>query len=411
MSTPRFVLVGGGQAAAAAAEELRKRDFAGEIVLLTNESEYPYERPPLSKEYLLTGNGDELLFKPAQWYADNNVEVRFEVTVTGVDPKAHVVTLDDGSELTYDKLLIATGGRPRVLPNISGKRVRYLRDKPDADKLADDLWAGSTLVVVGAGFVGCEVASSARKRGVDVVVLESLDVPLKRALGDEVGSAMAAIHKAEGVDVRVSTTILDVTETAEAIVVTTDGGTVEASALLVAVGMTPNIELLDGSGIEVDNGVLVDEFCRSSDPDVFAAGDVANAWDPELGRRVRVEHYDNAAKQGAAAAANMLGANEPYRDSHWFWSDQYEHNLQAVGLAHDYDEIVIRRDIDSERAFAAFYVKDSKIQAVFALDAGKEILRSRKLIAAGTTVTAAQLADPDVDLRKIGRPERGPRPS
>jgi 3-phenylpropionate/trans-cinnamate dioxygenase ferredoxin reductase subunit len=174
--------------------------------------------------------------------------------------------------------------------------------------------------------------------------------------------------------------------------------------------MTPNVELLTGSGIEVDNGVLADEFCRTSDPDVFAAGDVANAWDPELGRRVRVEHYDNAWKQGAAAAANMLGAEEPYSDSHWFWSDQYEHNLQAVGLAHDYDEVVIRREADAERAFAAFYVKDSRIQAVFALDASKEILRSRKLIAAGTPVTAAQLADPDVDLRKIGRPERGPRP-
>lgn len=410
MSTPRFVLVGGGQAAAAAAEELRNRDFAGEIVLLTNEDEYPYERPPLSKEYLLSGNGDELLFKPAQWYAEQNVDVRFGVTVTGVDPKSHVVTLADGSELGYDKLLICTGGRPRVLPNISGDRVRYLRDKADADRLGDDLMAGSTLVVIGAGFVGCEVASSARKRGVDVVLLESLDVPLKRALGDEVGTVMAEIHRAAGVDVRVSTTVLDVAETPEAIVITTDAGAIDASVLLVAVGMTPNVELLEGSGIEVDNGVLVDEFCRSSDPDVFAAGDVANAWDPELGRRVRVEHYDNAAKQGKAAAANMLGAEEPYSDSHWFWSDQYEHNLQAVGLAHDYDEIVIRREAGAERAFAAFYVKDSKIQAVFALDASKEILRSRKLIAAGTPVTREQLADPDVDLRKIGRPERGPRP-
>jgi 3-phenylpropionate/trans-cinnamate dioxygenase ferredoxin reductase subunit len=411
VSTPRFVLVGGGQAAAAAAEELRKRDFGGEIVLLTNEREYPYERPPLSKEYLLTGDGDDLLFKPADWYEKNNVQVVFGVTVTGVDPKAHVVTLDDGSEQRYDKLLICTGGRPRVLPGIAGERVRYLRDRTDADRLGDDLLAGATLVIIGAGFVGCEVAATARKRGVDVVMVESLDVPLKRALGDEVGAAMAAIHRAEGVDVRVSTTIQDVSETPEAIVVSTDGGTIEASVLLVAVGMTPNVELLDGSGIEVDNGVLVDEFCRSSDPDVFAAGDVANAWDPKLGRRVRVEHYDNASKQGAVAAANMLGAEEPYTDSHWFWSDQYEHNLQAVGLAHDYDEIVIRRDDDAERAFAAFYVKDSKIQAVFALDASKEILRSRKLIAAGTAVTREQLADPDVDLRKIGRPERGPRPA
>jgi 3-phenylpropionate/trans-cinnamate dioxygenase ferredoxin reductase component len=165
----------------------------------------------------------------------------------------------------------------------------------------------------------------------------------------------------------------------------------------------PNTDWLEGSGIEVDNGVLVDEFCRSSDPDVFAAGDVANGWDPELGRRIRVEHYDNAAKQGAAAAANMLGAQEPYSDAHWFWSDQYEHNLQAVGLAHDYDEIVIRRQTEGGPAFAAFYVKDSKIQAAFALDLSKEILRTRKLIAAGTPVTREQLADPDVDLRKIGR--------
>jgi 3-phenylpropionate/trans-cinnamate dioxygenase ferredoxin reductase subunit len=171
------------------------------------------------------------------------------------------------------------------------------------------------------------------------------------------------------------------------------------------------VEFLDGSGIEVDNGVLVDEFCRSSDPDVYAAGDVANAWDPELGRRVRVEHYDNAAKQGAAAAANMLGAEQAHSDSHWFWSDQYEHNLQAVGLATDYDQVVIRREDPDGPAFVAFYVKGDRVQAAFALDNSKEILRVRKLIAAGTTVTAEQLADPTVDLRKIGRPERGPRPT
>jgi 3-phenylpropionate/trans-cinnamate dioxygenase ferredoxin reductase subunit len=407
----RFVIVGGGQAAAAAAEELRNRAFDGEIVLLSNEHEYPYERPPLSKEYLLTGDASELYFKPAEWYAANNVEVNFGVTVTAVDPKAKVLTLDDGSEQTYDKLLITTGGRPRVIESFTGSRVRYLRDKADADKMSAELTEGTTLVVVGAGFVGCEVAASARKRGVEVIVLEALDAPMKRALGDDVGHAMAAIHRHNGVDVRLSTTISSVTESGDKMVITTDGGTIEADYVLVAIGMTPNTELLDGSGIEVDNGVVVDEFCRSSDPDVYAAGDVANAWDHERGDRVRVEHYDNAAKQGAAAAANMLGAQEPHSDAHWFWSDQYEHNLQAVGLATDYDQVVIRREDPDAPAFAAFYVKDNKVQAAFALDNSKEILRVRKLIAAGTEVTAEQLADPSVDLRKVGRPERGPRPT
>jgi 3-phenylpropionate/trans-cinnamate dioxygenase ferredoxin reductase subunit len=217
---------------------------------------------------------------------------------------------------------------------------------------------------------------------------------------------MAEIHRNNGVDMRLSTSISAVRETADKVVLSTADGELVADYVLVAVGMTPNTEFLDGSGIEVDNGVLVDEYCRSSDPDVFAAGDVANAWDPALGRRVRVEHYDNAAKQGAAAAANMLGADEPYSDAHWFWSDQYEHNLQAVGLATDYDQVVVRRESPEGHAFAAFYLKGDRVQAAFALDNSKEILRVRKLIAAGTSVTAEQLADPSVDLRKIGRPPR-----
>jgi len=409
VSTQRFVIVGGGQAAAAAAEELRRREFAGAIVVLSNEHEYPYERPPLSKEYLLTGDASELYFKPPQWYADNNVEVTFGVEVTGLDPKAKVLTLADGSEQRYDKLLIATGGRPREIPSIRGERVRYLRDKNDADRMSAELVAGVRLVVLGAGFIGCEVASSARKRGVEVIVLEALDVPMKRALGHDVGHAMAAIHRNNGVDVRLSTLVESVSETADGIRVRTPDGEIRADYLLVAVGMTPNTEWLAGSGIEVDNGVVVDEYCRSSDPDVFAAGDVANAWDIRLGHRIRVEHYDNAAKQGAAAAANMLDAAEPHSDSHWFWSDQYEHNLQAVGLATDQDQVVIRREDPAGVAFVAFYLRGNKVRAAFALDNSKEILRARKLITAGTEVTADQLADPNVDLRKIGRPERPAR--
>jgi 3-phenylpropionate/trans-cinnamate dioxygenase ferredoxin reductase subunit len=410
VTTPRFVIVGGGQAAAAAAEELRNREFAGEVVILAEEHEYPYERPPLSKEYLLSGDATDLYFKPAQWYADNKVTVVQGAKVVSVDPKSRALSLEDGSEERYDKLLIATGGRPRIVPSITGARVRYLRDKVDADRMNSELVPGATLVVIGAGFVGCEVAASVRKRGVDVIVLEALDVPMKRALGDDVGHAMAEIHRTNGVDLRLSTTITAITESGEKVVLSTSDGEISADYVLVAIGMTPNTELLDGSGIEVGNGVLVDEFCRSSDPDVYAAGDVANAWDPELGRRVRVEHYDNAAKQGAAAAANMLGAEQPHSDSHWFWSDQYEHNLQAVGLATDYDQVVIRRESEGP-AFAAFYVKGKQVQAAFALDNSKEILRVRKLIAAGTEVTPEQLADPSVDLRKVGRPERGPRPT
>ncbi|MGQ0464742.1 MAG: NAD(P)/FAD-dependent oxidoreductase [Sporichthyaceae bacterium] len=412
MSTQRFVIVGGGQAAAAAAAELRDREFDGEIVILSEEHEYPYERPPLSKDYLLTGDTTDLYFKPAEWYGEAKVEVVFGAKVTGVDPKAKVLTLADGSEQRYDKLLIATGGRPKVIPSISGERVRYLRDKVDADRMNEELTEGSTLVVIGAGFVGCEVAASARKRGVNVVVIEAFDVPMKRALGDAVGAAMAQVHLNNGVDLQCSTTIESVTESGDKVVVVTNNGTVEADYLLVAIGMTPNVELLEGSGIEIDNGIVVDEFCRTSDPDVFAAGDVANAWDPEAGHRVRVEHYDNAAKQGAAAAANMLGAEVAYTDAHWFWSDQYEHSLQAVGLAKDYDAVVIRKESPDELAFAAFYVKDNKVQAAFSLDNSKEIMRVRKLIAAGTEVTHEQLADPSCDLRKIGQParERGPRP-
>lgn len=402
MSIERIVLVGGGQASAVAARTLRRKGYDGRLTLVGQEAERPYQRPPLSKEYL--GGQDEtacgLYLLPEAWTEAQDVEVRTGVTALKVSAADGGVLLDDGTTLEADRVLIATGGRPRRLPDAAGSRVRYLRSKADADALRGDLGPGVRLTVIGAGFIGAEVASTARDLGADVTVLEAGSAPLVRALGEQLGAACARLHTAAGVDLRLGVDVGAVTQVADEVTVETSGGAVVSDLVVVGIGMIPNDDIARDSGIDCDNGVLVDEFCRTSLENVYAAGDVANHFHPLYGERMRVEHFDNASKQGAVAAQNMLGQARPFDDPHWFWSDQYGANLQQVGHSGPGDDVVIRGDIEGD-SWTAFHLRDGLIRAAFAVNRPEDVMVARELIAFGASVPPEVLGDESTDLTEI----------
>jgi 3-phenylpropionate/trans-cinnamate dioxygenase ferredoxin reductase subunit len=399
----RFVIVGGGQCGISAAATLRTYGFDGHVVVLGDEFDHPYERPPLSKEYLYGNLAlQEMLIRPADWYRENDVDLRLGARVEAVSPEGHSIRLADGTDLGYDRLLIATGGRPRRLPGLAGDRIVYLRSRSDADFLGKRLVPGDRLVVLGAGFIGCEVAATARRRGVEVTLIEMLDAPLQRVLGAELGQVFTGIHRDEGVEVRTGERVEEVCESATGLTVETGSGRIQCSMLLVAIGTQPNVEMLAGSGIELADGVLVDEYCATSAADVFAAGDVARHYHPLFRQRLRVEHYDTAIKQGGVAARNMLGDATAFNEIHWFWSDQYGYNLQSVGVARAWDEVVYRGSI-GDRSFSAFYLQDGRVRRIVALNRPKDVFHGRKLVRSEIPVSVADLADDSVDLRGLVR--------
>lgn len=397
-----FVVVGANLCGGTVVQTLRQEGFDGRIVLVGEEAELPYERPPLSKEYLRGEQPlDRLFLQPPSWYEQNDVEAHLGIRATGVDPAARTVELSDGERLAYDALLMATGGRPRRLPGEPLDRVLYLRAIGDADRIRSQLVAGRRVVVVGAGFIGAEVAASARGLGVEVTCLEMLEVPLERALGKEIGRIYAEIHREHGVDLRTGEGVESIEETNDGVLVrTTKGAEIEGDAVVVGVGIMPNVELGESAGLKIDNGIVVDELCRTSVDGIYAAGDVANHLCPVFGRHIRVEHFDNAIKHGSAAAHSMMGGTEAYDDPHWFWSDQFEHNLQYAGYAAEWDEIVTRGSTE-DRSFVAFYLKDGVVLAALGLNRGKEVRRSMKLIRERAKPDSKLLRDEDVDLRKL----------
>jgi 3-phenylpropionate/trans-cinnamate dioxygenase ferredoxin reductase subunit len=393
-----LVIVGAGMTAAAAAEALRQADFDGRILIVGREAHLPYERPPLSKEYLRGEHGPEALpIRGREWYEEQEVELRLGTEATGLDASGPTVELADGEVIDADAVLLATGGTPRRMPGEPSDRVLYLRTVEDADRIRD-LMASGRLVVVGAGFIGAEVAASARTKGVEVTLLERNGTPLTRALGEEVGRLYGDIHRDHGVDLRTGAMVDAIEETAGGVVVRLGGGDeIEADAVLVGVGIAPSTELAEGAGLDVDDGVLVDERCRSSADGVFAAGDMANHLHPLFGR-LRVEHFDNAIKMGAAAARSMLGSEEAFDDPHWFWSDQYDVNLQYAGFARRWDDVVIRGSTD-ERSFVAFYMYQGALLAALGMNRGRDVRRAMKLI--GGRPDPGLLRDEDTDLRTL----------
>lgn len=405
------VTVGAGQTAAVAARSLRTAGFDGRIVMVGDEQHLPYQRPPLSKGYLV-GSDDrtDLPILTAQWCAEHAVELRLGTRARRIDPATRTVELDDGDRLAAGGVLLATGGRPRRLPDTRSPgtahpdrsdRVLVLRTIEDADRIRGLLGAGRHLVVVGAGFIGSEVAAAARTLGTDVTIIEALDVPFAPLLGRRMGTALAGLHGDGGTALRTGETVEGIEESAHGVAVTTSSGaTVEGDAVVVGIGIVPAVEVADASGIATGDGVLVDAHCRTSVPGVVAAGDVANHYHPLFERRLRVEHFDNANRQGAVAARTLLGDEVVLDTPHWFWSDQYGHNIQYAGDAPSADHLVVRGSVEA-RDFIAFYLRGPVLVAALAVDRGRAMAVTRRLIARRARPDPAVLTDEQVGLRSL----------
>ncbi|HWD04951.1 MAG TPA: FAD-dependent oxidoreductase [Amycolatopsis sp.] len=399
-----FVIVGAGLAGAKAAEALRSGGFTGPVTLIGDEPDRPYERPPLSKEYLAgKAERDSVFVHDEAWYSEHDVDLRLGVTATEIDRAGHVVRLDGGDTVAYGKLLLATGASPRRLPipGADAQGVHYLRRLADSARLKEAITAGSRLAVIGAGWIGLEVAAAAREAGAAVTILESAELPLLNALGREVAAIFADLHRAHGVDLRLGVTVDEITTAdGKASGVRLDDGTVvDADLVLVAVGAAPNDALAQAAGLTVDNGVVVDASLRSSDPDVFAAGDVASALHPLYGEHLRVEHWANALNQPAVAAAAMAGGEETYDELPYFFTDQYDLGMEYHGHidAGGYDRVVFRGDVEA-REFIAFWLRGGKVLAgmnVNVWDVGDQL---KALIRAEGPVDAEKLADTEAPL-------------
>jgi NADPH-dependent 2,4-dienoyl-CoA reductase/sulfur reductase-like enzyme len=409
-----FVIVGGGLAGAKAAETLRTEGFDGRVVLIEADAERPYERPPLSKDLLLGKSEREKAFvHPADWYAEHNVDLTLQRQVAAVDRSAHEVVFADGERLAYDKLLLTTGSSPRRLdlPGADLPGVLYLRKLPDSDRIAAALKPGANIVIIGAGWIGLEIAAAARHHGANVTVVETLRLPLHRVLGDEVARIFANLHTANGVTFHFGAQVRELTGDGQVrAVVLADGTELPADAVVVGVGITPNVELAQAAGIDVDNGVLTDAALRTSDPDVFAAGDVANFYHPILGRRVRVEHWSAALNGGPAAAKSMLGQAVSYEKIPYFFTDQYDLGMEYSGFVEPggYDQVVFRGGTTVEGGkspeFVAFWVKDGRVLAgmnVNVWDVQDDIVALVKAGYAGQAVDLGKLADPGVPLGEL----------
>jgi 3-phenylpropionate/trans-cinnamate dioxygenase ferredoxin reductase subunit len=399
-----FVIVGANLAGGRAALALRKEGFDGRVLLIGAEPDPPYERPPLSKEYLRGDMAKEKLFiaKPES-YEEQSIELRLGVRATALDAAGHAVELESGERIAYDKLLLATGGYPRRA-EVAGSELEgiyYLRTLADSERIGAELQPGRRLVVIGAGFIGAEVAASARTKGLDVTVIEMANVPLGRALGEEMGGIYADIHRDHGVRLHTGEAIerFEGSSRVER-VVTSVGRSIECDFVVVGVGITPATELAEGAGLNVDNGVLVNEYCETSAAGVYACGDVANFFHPVLGERLRVEHWSNAQNQAAAAAKSMLGQREPYTEIPWFWSDQYDLNMQYVGHATRWDEVVLRGNV-LERKFTAFYIDGGRLRAALTVNRHRDIRPSRELIRQGIAIESAKLRDEGIELKSL----------
>jgi 3-phenylpropionate/trans-cinnamate dioxygenase ferredoxin reductase component len=410
ISDQTFVIVGASLAGAKAAETLRQEGFDGRVVLIGAEEERPYERPPLSKDYLRGEVGREKVYVHDEgFYAENEIELRLGRTAVGLDTSNGELELDDGERLHYDRLLLTTGAEARRLP-IPGAEldgVLYLRSVGDSDTLRERLDRGGAVVVVGAGWIGAEVAASARQRGLEVTVLDPLSVPLERVMGVEVGAIYRDIHTDHGTEMLMRTGV-EALEGDNAVerVRTSDGRELECDFVVVGVGVQPRIGLAAQAGIAVDNGILVDEHLKASVPGVFAAGDVANAHHPFYGERLRVEHWANALNQGPAAARNMLDQSAAYERLPYFFSDQYEVGMEYTGFARAWDRVVFRGD-PAAREFIAFWISEDRVVAGMNVNVWDVIDPIKRLISERVTVDDRRLADPDLPLEELAHIEGG----
>ncbi|MEV4331795.1 FAD-dependent oxidoreductase [Streptomyces sp. NPDC049597] len=402
-----FVIIGAGLAGAKAAQTLREEGFDGPIALLGEESERPYERPPLSKGYLLDKDERETVYvHPSQWYAEHDVDLRLGATVTAIDPAGHEVALADGSRLDYAKLLLTTGSSPRRLPvpgaDLDG--VHYLRRLSDSDRIKEAFRSASRIAVIGAGWIGLETAAAARTAGVEVTVLETARLPLLRVLGREVAQIFADLHTDHGVDLRCGVKVAEITGIGGHVngVLLADGSRVHADAVIVGVGITPNTQLATAAGLDIDNGIRVDAHLRTSHPDIHAAGDVANAFHPLLGKPIRVEHWANALNQPHVAAKAMLGQDVTYDRMPYFFTDQYDLGMEYTGYVEPdgYDQVVFRGRTDT-REFIAFWLAEGRVLAGMNVNVWDVNESIQHLVRTRIQVDRDKLSDPHVPLNEV----------
>ncbi|HLW94026.1 MAG TPA: FAD-dependent oxidoreductase [Solirubrobacteraceae bacterium] len=404
MSKQTFAIVGASLAGAKAAEELRKRGFDGEVVLIGADPERPYERPPLSKDHLRGESETEQAFvHEAGFYDEQEIRLITGHTVTALDIGERRIELDDGHSISFDKLLLTTGAEPRRIqvPGADLEEIYYLRTLADSDSLRDRIERGGRLAVVGAGWIGSEVAASARQKGVEVTLIDPLALPNERIFGPEIGAFYRDVHAQHGVELALEQGV-DAFEGEDRVsaVRTSVGRTIECDFAVVGVGVVPALELARAAGLDLDNGIAVDDALRTSAPNVFAAGDVANAWHPFFGRRLRLEHWSNALNQGPAAARSMLGEAVSYDRIPYFFSDQYEVGMEYSGFATDWDEVVFRGDRDAGE-FVAFWIKDSRVIAGMNVNVWDVNEHVQALVRSRQPVESALLRDPDTALTDL----------
>jgi 3-phenylpropionate/trans-cinnamate dioxygenase ferredoxin reductase component len=403
-SKPSFVIVGGGMAGAVAAQTLREEGFDGKITLLGHELHAPYERPPLSKDYLQgKADRDSIFVHPEPWYAEHAVDLSLGSAVTSIDSVLRTVTTATGTELRYDKLLLATGSEPRRfdMPGADLDGVYYLRNVEDSERLKIEFAQAQRVVIIGAGWIGLETAAAARAAGREVTLLVSGDMPLEHVLGPEVAPIFAELHRNHGVDLRYRTTAAELIggHGAAIGVALSDGTRIDADMIIVGIGAVPRTELAAAAGLKIDNGVVVDEHLRTSDPDIFAAGDIAHTYNPRLGRHIRVEHWANARRQGAVAAKAMLGQDAGDVRPSYFFTDQYDLSMEYTGDIGPagYDRVIFRRYEDSHQMIV-FWLYEQRVQAGMNINIWDVAEDIERLILSARPINADDLADPAIPL-------------
>jgi 3-phenylpropionate/trans-cinnamate dioxygenase ferredoxin reductase subunit len=411
---PSFLIVGGGLAGAIAAQTLREEGFDGSITLLGQEPHRPYERPPLSKDYLQgKADRDSIFAHPEAWYADHAVELRLGTAVTSLDPAARTVTTSTGAQLGYDKLLLTTGSTPRHLsvPGADLDGVHYLRSVDDSERIKAGFARAHRAAIIGAGWIGLETAAAARNAGLEVTLLERSKLPLLHILGPEAAVIFADLHRDHGVDLRSQVAVAQLAGKNGSVtaVILNDGSRIDADMVLVGVGITPSTQLAAGAGLKVNNGILVDEHLRTSDMNIFAAGDVANAYNPRLGRHIRVEHWANARRQGATAGKAMLGQDAIDARPSYFYTDQYDLSMEYTGDIgpSGYDQVIFRRYPDP-RQLIIFWLSEQRVQAGMNINIWDVADDIERLVQSPHPANTDDLADPDIPLASLLQQPAGP---
>ena len=396
-----MVIIGAGHAAGQAAASLRQEKYTGPITIIGDEAHLPYQRPPLSKAYLSGSQEvDRVYLRAEKFYQEKEIDLKLSTRATAIDPDAKAVELEDGSKIDYDKLLISTGSRPRLL-NIPGSDlggIHYLRTIDDVDGIRADMHEGANLVIVGGGYIGLEVAAVGIEQGLNVHVLEMEDRILQRVTTPTMSKYYDQLHKGRGVQIHTNTGVTGFSGDAKVQKVMCGDTEFAADMVIVGIGIVPNIELAEAAGIICDNGIVVDDHCQTSNPDIYAAGDCTNHPNALLDRRLRLESVPNAMDQARTSASNMLGGDKSYAAIPWFWSDQYELKLQMVGFSADGNREVMRGDMASNQ-FAVFYLKDNTVVAADTVNSPKEFMLCKQLV--GKEADSAVLADSTSDLKSL----------